>query len=118
MKANLRQLGQAGEDLAVAALKNRGYNMVETNYTCPLGEVDVVARHRGCLVFVEVKTRRSLRFGAPQEAVSPAKQARLRRLAEYYVKDKRLKPGPVRFDVVAITLGADEPRVEIIENAF
>ncbi len=118
MKTNLRQLGRAGEDLAVAALKNRGYNIIETNYTCPLGEVDIVARHRAALVLVEVKTRRSLRYGLPQEAVSPAKQARLRRLADYYLKERKLKPAAVRFDVVAITLDADAPRLEIIEDAF
>lgn len=118
MKTNRRQLGEAGEDLAVAALKDRGYNILEANYTVPLGEIDLIARHRQFLVFVEVKTRRSLKFGAPQEAVSPAKQARLKRLADYYLKQKRLTGTPVRFDVVAITLGGDAPQVEIIQDAF
>ena len=70
------------------------------------------------MVVVEVKTRRGSRFGAPQEAVHPGKQGRLRRLADYYLKAKRLTGTPVRFDVVAVTLAGDVPQVEIIPNAF
>lgn len=113
-----RQLGNRGEDLAAAALKKQGYKILERNYTTPLGEIDLIARHRGELVFIEVKTRKSLRFGEPQDAVSAPKQARLRRLADYYLKQKRLGEVPVRFDVVAITMAAGDPRVEIIQNAF
>ena len=113
-----RQLGGAGEDLAAAALKKQGYKILERNYTCTLGEIDLIARQGQTLVFIEVKTRRSERFGAPQDAVSPAKQARLRRLADYYLKQKRLGQVPVRFDVVAITFAGDAPQVEIIQAAF
>ncbi len=115
---NRRQLGQAGEDLAVAALKKAGYKILARNYLTPLGEIDLVARHRGALVFVEVKTRRGARFGAPQEAVSGRKQARLQRLADYYLKQQRLGPTPTRFDVVAISMAPEGPRVEIIPQAF
>src|SRR3990172_5985671 len=103
MKDLRRQLGDAGEDLAAAALKKLGYKILERNYTCSLGEIDLIARQGQTLVFIEVKTRRSERFGAPQDAVSPPKHARLRRLAAYYLKQKRLAEVPVRFDVVAIT---------------
>jgi putative endonuclease len=118
VKSNLRQLGAAGEDLAAAALKKEGYKILARNYQTPLGEIDLIARHRGTLVFVEVKTRRSARYGQPQEAVSPAKQARLQKLADYYLKQQRLGPRPTRFDVVAITMGPEGPRVEIIPQAF
>ncbi|MEW6659408.1 MAG: YraN family protein [Thermodesulfobacteriota bacterium] len=118
MKDPRRQLGDAGEDLAAAALKKQGYKILERNYTTPLGEIDLIARHGGEVVFIEVKTRKSLRFGEPQDAVSPPKQARLRRLADYYLKQKRLGEVPVRFDVVAITMAAGDPRVELIQNAF
>jgi putative endonuclease len=118
MKDTRRQLGDAGEDLAAAALKKQGYKILERNYTTPLGEIDLIARHRGELVFIEVKTRKSLRFGEPQDAVSPPKQARLRKLADYYLMQKRLGEPPVRFDVVGITVTAGDRRVEIIENAF
>jgi putative endonuclease len=118
MKTARRQLGDAGEDLAAQALKKQGYKILERNYTNPLGEIDLIARHQGYLVFVEVKTRRSVRFGPPQESVTPAKQAKLRRLAEYYLKQKRLREDRVRFDVVAITLTTDSPSIEIIKHAF
>ncbi len=118
MKDLRRQVGNAGEDLAAAALKKQGYKILERNYRTLLGEIDLIARHQGYLVFLEVKTRKSVRFGEPQEAVSPAKQARLKRLADYYVKVKRLGEVKMRFDVVAITMGGDGTQVEIIPNAF
>jgi putative transposase len=113
-----RQLGDHGEDLAAAALKQQGYKILERNFVTPLGEIDLVARQGKTLVVVEVKTRKSTRFGSPQEAVSVTKQGRLRRLADYYLKAKRLTGSPVRFDVVAVTLAGDEPQVEVIQNAF
>jgi putative endonuclease len=118
MKDPRKQLGDHGEDLAAAALKKQGYKILERNYTTPLGEIDLVARQGKILVIIEVKTRKSTRFGSPQEAVSAAKQAKLRRLADYYLKDKRLSGAPVRFDVVAITLADADPQIEIIANAF
>jgi len=113
-----RHLGDAGEDLAAEALKKQGYKILERNYTCPLGEVDLIARQGKSIVFVEVKTRSNLNFGGPREAVAGPKQARLRRLAEYYLKQQRLAGASVRFDVVGITAGEDCPQVEIIQDAF
>ena len=118
MKDPRKQLGNAGEDLAAAALKKQGYKILERNYTTPLGEIDLIAWQGKTLVVVEVKTRKSTRFGSPQEAVSLTKQNRLRRLADYYLKDKRLTGASVRFDVVAITLADQGPQIEIIPNAF
>jgi putative endonuclease len=118
MKDPRRQLGDHGEDLAAAALKRQGYKILERNYVTPLGEIDLVARQGQTLVVVEVKTRRGSRFGAPQEAVHPGKQVRLRRLADYYLKAKRLTGATVRFDVVAVTMTETEPQVEIIPGAF
>jgi putative endonuclease len=118
MKDPRRRLGNRGEDLAAAALKKQGYKILERNYVTPLGEIDLVARQGRTYVFIEVKTRKSPRFGAPQEAVNPAKQNRYRRLAEYYLKQKRLGEVAVRFDVVGIIINEDEPRVEIIQDAF
>ncbi|MEW6388268.1 MAG: YraN family protein [Thermodesulfobacteriota bacterium] len=118
MEVSNQQLGASGEDLAAQALKKQGYKIVERNYRTPLGEIDLIARHRGTLVFIEVKTRRSTRFGPPQDAVSPAKQARLRKLADYYLKQKRLGEIQARFDVVAITLKEEGPQIEIIQEAF
>jgi putative endonuclease len=118
MKNARRQLGEQGEDLAAVALRQQGYKILERNYVTPMGEIDLIARQGKTLVIVEVKTRKSSRFGSPQESVSLTKQNRLRRLADYYLKDKRLTGAMVRFDVVAVTLAGDEPRVEIISSAF
>ncbi|MFZ5447703.1 MAG: YraN family protein [Thermodesulfobacteriota bacterium] len=118
MKDPRKQLGDAGEDLAAAALKKQGYKILERNYLTPLGEIDLIARQGKTLVIIEVKTRKSTRFGTPQEAVSIAKQAKLRRLADYYLKEKRLTGVPLRFDVVAIILANEVPQIEIIRNAF
>jgi putative endonuclease len=113
-----RNLGQAGEELAWRTLKRQGYKILERNYTTPLGEIDLIAQHRGVLVFVEVKTRQVQAFGRAREAVSSRKQARLSRLAQYYLKQKRLGPREIRFDVVAITIQGQETQVEIIPHAF
>ncbi len=118
MKDPRKQLGDTGEDLAAAALKKQGYKILERNYLTPLGEIDLIARQGKTLVIIEVKTRKSLRFGSPQEAVSAAKQAKLRRLADYYLKEKRLTGAPVRFDVVGILVADTGPQIEIIPDAF
>lgn len=118
MKTIRQELGGRGEELAAAALKKQGYKIIERNYVTPLGEIDLIAKQKGLLVFIEVKTRQSERFGTPAEAVHPAKQAKLRRLADYYLKQKRLGEMPVRFDVVGITFSAGTPAIEIIVNAF
>jgi len=115
---NRRSLGDRGEDLAAASLKKQGYKILERNYRTPLGEIDLIARHQKALVFIEVKTRTSDRFGAGQEAVHHAKQARLRKLADYYLKQKRLGEVAVRFDVVGILWGEEEPQIELIQGAF
>ena len=115
---NRRSLGDRGEDLAAAALKKQGYKILERNYRTPLGEIDLICRHREVLVFVEVKTRTSNRFGPGQDAVHYNKQARLRKLADYYLKHKRLGEVEVRFDVVGILWGEGEPKIEVIQGAF
>ena len=115
---NRRSLGDRGEDLAAAHLKKQGYNILARNYRTPIGEIDLVARHQGVLVIIEVKTRRSRRFGSPQEAVHPAKQERLRNLAEYYLQQQGLGEVMVRFDVVGILWQEGKPQIEVIEGAF
>jgi REP-associated tyrosine transposase len=111
-------LGETGEHLAAATLKKQGYKVLERNYRTPLGEIDLIARHQEVLVFIEVKTRTSARFGPAQEAVHYGKQARLRKLADYYLKQKRLGEIAVRFDVVGILWQDGKPQVEVIQDAF
>ena len=93
--------------------------MIERNFRCPLGEIDLIAREGGDLVFIEVKTRSSKHFGWPQEAVGWRKQQRLCRLAKYYMSSKNLADISCRFDVAAVLITAkNAARIQIIKNAF
>ena len=111
-------LGRRGEDLAAAQLVRDGYRVVDRNYRCPLGEIDLVARDGESVVFVEVKTRSSRAFGTSAEAVSRSKQARLLRLADCYLRERGLGNPPCRFDVVAVDAAWEPPLVEVIRDAF
>ena len=105
-------LGAWGEEQAVHYLEKLGMKILERNYRTPVGEIDIVARQRKLLVFVEVKTRRSNAFGTPQEAVGPRKQQQIIRTAQWYLQnlgETRLQP---RFDVVAV-LGRGNGAAEI-----
>ncbi|MBU9888919.1 MAG: YraN family protein [Candidatus Omnitrophica bacterium] len=112
-------LGDRGEVLACGFLRGRGYKIIEKNYKCALGEIDLVAEREGRIAFVEIKTRTDTRFGAPQEAVGPKKQEKLLRLAAWYLKEKEMKDVPVSFDVVAVVWdGAKAPQVRVFQDAF
>jgi putative endonuclease len=110
-------IGKEGEDRAAQFLMKRGYRIIERNYSTRSGEIDLIALHDGAVVFVEVKTRTSDAFGAPELAVNPRKQQRMVKAALGYIKYKKLHQVPCRFDVVAITTAA-EREVELIQNAF
>jgi putative endonuclease len=111
-------LGKKGEELAVAQLKKLQFKILERNYKCLLGEIDIIARERGTLVFVEVKTRSSPDFGGPAAAVTERKQRQISRVALTYLNQKKLTDIPARFDVVTVELIAPAPRIELIRNAF
>jgi putative endonuclease len=113
-----QQFGQEGESLAVKHLKKQGYRIVDQNYRTGLGEIDIIAKDKGTLVFVEVKARKSFRFGDPKAAVTPQKQRRISMVALSYLKATRQESARARFDVVAISAEDDTPRIEIIKNAF
>lgn len=104
------ELGARGERLAARALEGSGYDIVDRNWRCPLGELDIVARHDDCLVFVEVKTRSSFEYGHPFEAITRAKLARLRRLAAAWIA---AHPGErvrrIRIDAIAVLAPRDAP---------
>jgi len=112
------QTGKQGEDLAVAYLKKEGYVVIERNYRCLFGEVDIVAKDGDTIVFVEVKSRRSDRFGEPQMAVGLEKQKRISRISLKYLEDRHLYPCNARFDVVAVKIMPEGGKVELIRNAF
>jgi putative endonuclease len=112
-----KKLGQAGEDRAARYLEKQGYRIIERNYSAPYGEIDLIAMHQGELVFVEVKTRKSDAYGAPELAVNPRKQQRMVKAALGYIKYKNLHQVPCRFDVVAISTST-EKEIEVIQHAF
>jgi len=114
-----RDTGILGEKLAKDFLKKRGYRIVETNYRCPEGEIDIVARHKDYLVFVEVRTKTSLEFGSPEESITQTKQERLKSTASRYQQTHDNLPPLWRIDVVAIELKRGKlSRIELIENAI
>lgn len=112
-------LGDRGEIIACEFLRKHGYTILEKNYKCALGEIDVVAKRKGRFTFVEIKTRSGPKYGAPQEAVDSKKQAKLLQLAAWYLKEKKAGDVPVSFDVVAVIWKGDQaPEVRLIADAF
>lgn len=113
-----KTLGQQGEDLAACFMEQRGYTVVCRNYRCRSGEIDLIARKKNLLCFVEVKTRRTGQFGSPQEAVTPAKQHKIGRAAQDFLQRHGLENRPARFDVIAVDFSGGSGIIELIENAF
>lgn len=114
-----QEIGKLGEELARDLLKKKGYRILETNYRCPHGEIDIVARQKDSLVFVEVRTKANLKFGTPAESITPTKRNHMRAAAYHYQQTHDKLPEFWRIDVVAVEL--DEKgklsRMEVIENA-
>lgn len=100
--SNRRRFGQLGEDYAVKLLKRKGYKILERNFRAKFGEIDIVAKDGDTLVFVEVKTRWSKKFGLPEEAVTPKKLSKIKRTGEYYSLTHPTLPKKLRIDVVAL----------------
>jgi putative endonuclease len=113
-----QKFGEAGEAIAARHLEKKGYRIIEKNYRTKLGEIDLIAKDRDTIVFVEVKSRRSRQFGNPKAAVTPQKQRKISMVALQYLKATRRNNASARFDVAAVTVTRDKPRVEIIKNAF
>ena len=100
--ADRKRFGASGEDLASNWLQHHGYRVVARNWRCPRGELDIVCELGDEIVFVEVKSRRSTMLGAPEEAVTPAKQRRLIRAAQYFLLQRSQEHRSYRIDVIAV----------------
>ena len=111
---NKRVFGAEGESAARSYLLSKGAKILEMNFRRPAGEIDIIAKLRKTILFVEVKRRSSLRFGRPSEAVNPAKQAHILRTAMLYLQENGLEDVPVRFDIIEILPDG----IHHIENAF
>lgn len=116
-----RRLGRWGEDLVAEDLRRRGWRIVGANFRCRMGEVDIIAENGRYLAFVEVKLRKNGRFGAACEAVTPAKQRKLRLAAQFYLMGHPTALQP-RFDVAEVYapqgVQTRKPDIHYIENAF
>jgi len=109
-----RALGATGERLAAEWYERSGYELLDRNWRCRDGEIDLVCRRGTTVVVCEVKTRASVSFGTPVEAVTATKQRRIRRLAAQWLRDHSVGCNEVRFDVAAVRDG----RLRVVENAF
>jgi len=114
-----KKLGATGEDLAAAHLRSQGFLILDRNFRCKIGELDIVARKNNVIVFAEVKTRRSEQRGGPEAAVTYRKQQRIVKLAHVYLKQKHLYHLQPRFDVIAILWRENgKPEIKHIPAAF
>jgi putative endonuclease len=119
MKMKSIDVGRRGEELAKKFLKKQGFRILETNYRCPEGEIDIVAQYEDCLVFTEVRTKTSLEFGRPEESVTQTKKRRMIATAYHYRQTHDSPPPSWRIDFVAVELNqkGKPSRIELFENA-
>jgi putative endonuclease len=117
---NNKETGRLGENIARGYLIEKGYSIIELNYSTRYGEIDIIARDGKLVVFIEVKTRRGINFGYPREAVDKHKQLKIKNMAEFYILRKELRDTPMRFDVIEVFLDKDNNTKSIfqLKNAF
>ena len=113
----MNTLGKEGERIAKEFLKKKGYSILQENYRTPFGEIDIIAREKDVLVFVEVKTRADLTFGSPFEAVNQRKKEKIKKVAITVMKHIK-KECPARFDVLSINVEDGREKIERIRDAF
>lgn len=118
MKSHIKT-GRVGESLALSYLKNKGYKILETNYKNLIGEVDIIAKQKDCIVFIEVKTSASLKYGQPRERINFYKVKKIKNVATLYLKQKLLfNKVAVRFDCIEVIGDTLNFEIEHLENAF
>lgn len=120
MKQTNKEIGDKGENDACEFLKNNGYKIIQRNYTCKSGEIDIIALDKKILVFIEVKVRNTRVFGAPELAVTKHKRRQILNVAEIYLFRNKIKNTDCRFDVVAIYYprNNDSPEINLLVDAF
>lgn len=109
-------IGKVGEDLAVKYLEKLGYKVIERNFECRQGEIDIIALDKNEIIFIEVKTRTSIKFGIPIDAVNEIKQRHLLKAVKYYLYSRNLENEFVRIDVIEIYLYKHKYRVNHIKQ--
>lgn len=112
-----KQRGQEGEDLAAELIQRDGLKILIRNFRCPVGEMDIIALEGETLIFIEVRSRSSQKFGWGEESIQPKKRIRLQRIAEYFILTRKYKEWPpIRFDLVAIRWDKDHPQTNWIRG--
>lgn len=115
---NKRSFGKECEALASTFLTKKGYEILERNFSCSFGEIDIIAKDGKTICFIEVKARRSGNFGKPLESVHVFKQNKMIKVAQYYFLKNKLIDVPVRFEAIGIDLSVEPPKIEHVENIF
>ena len=117
---NNKETGRLGENIAKCYLLEKGCSILETNYSTRYGEIDIIAKDGKLVIFIEVKTRRGIKFGYPREAVDKHKQLKIRNMAEFYILRKDIRDIPMRFDVIEVFLDENNNTKSIsqLKNAF
>lgn len=114
-----KETGKKGENLAYEFLKKNGYKIIEQNFSCKQGEIDIIAKSpSNYLVFIEVKSRKSLKYGMPCEAVTPYKKKHIKYTAKYYIFKNSISNIDIRFDVIEILKLKNKIYIHHIKNAF
>jgi putative endonuclease len=115
-----KDIGSLGEALAERYLRNQGYIILEKNFGCKIGEIDIIGKDKEHIVFIEVKSRYNTEYGRPAEAVNYYKQRKLYKTAEFYIMKNKLYNNSFRFDVIEILMKLDNNRYELrlIKDAF
>ena len=114
VKSENKIKGNIGESKAIVFLQNLGYEILETNYKCFFGEIDIIAKEKYRIIFIEVKARATAKYGYPREAVNQKKQQTIRYVAQQYLKSHKLLNSFIRFDVIEILAG----KITHLINAF
>lgn len=112
------EIGKLGEDLASIYLKDKGYKIIERNFEARQGEIDIIAKDKNELVFIEVKTRSNISYGKPAEAVNEIKQNHLIKTIEYYIYSRHLEDEFIRIDIIEIYLWKNKYRVNHIKQVI
>lgn len=120
MKRYNKEIGNYGEDIAARYLKNLQHKILERNYKCKIGEIDIISRYKDFLCFTEVKTRYDINYGFPLEAVNRKKQFNIYKVANFYILKNNISNLNFRFDVIEVLLNNKDDKFSLnfIENAF
>ncbi len=113
---NKKEIGNRYEKIVEKFLEKKGYKIIQSNYRNFIGEIDIISKYKNCIVFIEVKARKSDKYGLPRESVTKRKIDKIRKCSLMYLRDNNIYDHPLRFDVVEVYI--NEKKINHIKNAF